>query len=538
MGLAAGTGPRTGAPPRQDERPFGRAIEGAGVNDVALQLYNTLTRRKEPFEPAEPGRVRMYDCGPTVYSYTHIGHLRPALVADVLARYLRSLGFEVVHITNFTDVDDRIINRANEEGVTAEAFANRYIDDYLDCMRRLGITTVDRYVRVTDHIADIIAMIDRLVTNGHAYPLDGDVYYDVTSKEDYGKLAGRSLDEMLAGARVAVDERKHHPMDFALWKGVKPGEPSWPSPWGPGRPGWHIECSAMSLRYLGDHIDIHAGGDDLIFPHHENEIAQSEAFTGDAPFVRYWVHNGMLQIDQTKMSKSLGNFIRLHELLDRFPAPAVRLFMLTTQYRKPMNYSEAAIGEAERGWARLRQAREHLRQALGAPAPQRAPVAVEEELVDAEGAGAAATAVPSRRQSADALRQAVLAAQTAFTAAMDDDLNTAGALGAVFDLVRAVNSALAGPREREPLAEAERALNAMLEVLGLAAEPAAAAGDDRLLEGLMALLLDLREEARSYRDWAAADRIRERLAAMGVAVEDTAAGPRWQLTQEAPAPRA
>ncbi len=504
---------------------------------MALQLYNTLTRRKEPFEPAEPGRVRMYDCGPTVYSYTHIGHLRPALVSDVLARYLRSLGFEVLHITNFTDVDDRIINRANEEGIDPEAFANRYIDDYLDCMRRLGITTVERYVRVTDHIPDIVAMVEQLIANGHAYPLDGDVYYDVTSKEDYGKLAGRSLDEMLAGARVAVDERKHHPMDFALWKGAKPGEPSWPSPWGPGRPGWHIECSAMSLRYLGDNFDIHAGGDDLIFPHHENEIAQSEAFTGHAPFVRYWVHNGMLQIDQTKMSKSLNNFIRLHDLLHRFPAPAVRLFMLTTQYRKPMNYSESAIAEAERGWARLRQAREHLRLALGAPAPQRAPVAVDEERVDAD-AGEIAPPTSHRGQPAGSLPESVQATQAAFAAAMDDDLNTAGALGAIFDLVRAVNTALAGPRDRVALAEAERALDGMLEVLGLRAEPAAAAGGDHLVDGLMALLLDLREEARSYRDWAAADRIRERLTAIGVTVEDTAAGPRWQVAQSAPAPRA
>jgi cysteinyl-tRNA synthetase len=505
---------------------------------VALQLYNTLTRRKEPFVPGEPGRVRMYDCGPTVYSYTHIGHLRPALVADVLARYLRSLGFEVAHITNFTDVDDRIIQRANEEGVTPDTVANRYIADYLDCMRRLGITTVERYVRVTEHIPDIVAMIERLVANGHAYPLDGDVYYDVTSKADYGKLAGRSLDEMLAGARVAVDERKRHPMDFALWKGAKPGEPAWPSPWGPGRPGWHIECSAMSLRYLGDGFDIHAGGDDLIFPHHENEIAQSEAFTGHAPFVRYWVHNGMLQIDQTKMSKSLGNFIRLHELLDRFPAPAVRLFMLTTQYRKPMNYSEAAIAEAERGWARLRQAREHLRQALGAPAPKRAPVAVEEERVDAEDPHAGSAGERGRLVPAGALREAVAACQAAFTAAMDDDLNTAGALGAVFDLVRAINTELAGARAREVLAEAEAALDGMLDVLGLRDAPPAADRDDRLVDGLMALVLDLREEARSYRDWAAADRIRARLAAMGVTVEDTSDGPRWQVDKGVAAPGA
>jgi cysteinyl-tRNA synthetase len=497
---------------------------------VALLLYNTLTRRKEPFVPGEPGRVRMYDCGPTVYSYTHIGHLRPALVSDVLARYLRSLGFAVTHITNFTDVDDRIINRANEEHVSPETVANRYIDDYLACMRRLGITTVERYVRVTEHIPDIVAMIERLVRNGHAYPLDGDVYYDVTSKEDYGKLAGRSLDEMLAGARVAVDERKHHPMDFALWKGAKPGEPSWPSPWGPGRPGWHIECSAMSLRYLGDNFDIHCGGDDLIFPHHENEIAQSEAFTGHQPFVRYWIHNGMLQIDQTKMSKSLGNFIRLHDLLERFPAPAVRLFMLTTHYRKPMNYSEAAIGEAVRGWERLRQARARLREALGAEGRARPAVAVEEEALDPES-----EPQPARPAPVD-LQQAAESAKAAFTAAMDDDLNTAGALGAVFDLVRAINTALMAQAPRDDLTAADAALGGMLEVLGLADEgEAAMPRDDRLVEGLMALVLDFREEARSFRDWATADKIRDRLAAMGITVEDTPAGPRWQLSAGAPA---
>jgi cysteinyl-tRNA synthetase len=515
---------------------------------VALVLYNTLSRRRETFTPRDPGRVAMYTCGPTVYDYTHIGHLRPALVADVLKRYLVRAGYRVYHVTNFTDVDDRIIARAQREGSSPEEVAGRYIEDYLRSMRALGVDQVDLYVRVTEHVPDIVAMIAALVEGGYAYPVDGDVYFAVTRKGDYGKLSGRSLDQMQAGARVQVDPRKQHPMDFALWKAARPGEPSWPSPWGPGRPGWHIECSALGLRYLGNHFDIHGGGDDLIFPHHENEIAQSEAFTAQPPFVRFWVHNGMIQVSDEKMSKSLGNFVPLHDLLRSHPAPSVRHLLLTTHYRKPLNYSESALDEAARGWRRLQATRDRLGVLLhGATAGQGAgrtargeaavtPDVDTEVVDDGWAAPPPGSASVGARPGAPALRDAAAEALKAWEAAMDDDLNTAGALAALFDLTRAANAVLAGvgsdldAETRAALAAADRALDDMGSVLGLWRREAAAgpAGDsDDLVAGLVQLLLQLRQDARRARDWAAADRIRGGLADLGLSVEDTPQGTRW-----------
>ncbi|MBX5475636.1 MAG: cysteine--tRNA ligase [Clostridia bacterium] len=479
-----------------------------------LRLYNTLTRRVEPFVPREPGRATMYTCGPTVYDYTHIGHLRPALVSDVLARWLRRLGYEVRYISNFTDIDDKIIERAQREGVGYRDVAERYIADYLENMRALGIDQVDRYVRATDHIPQIVRMIETLVEKGYAYPLDGDVYFDVTRDEDYGKLSGRSLDQMMAGARVKVDERKRNPMDFALWKAAKPGEPAWPSPWGPGRPGWHIECSAMTLEYLGSGLDIHAGGDDLIFPHHENEIAQSECFTGEAPFARYWLHNAMVQINEEKMSKSLGNIVALRDLVRRHPAPVLRMFILSTHYRKPLNYSEAAIEEARRAWERLANARAAVAAAL------------------AEGAAPAGSAA-SGEGEAD-LGRAAAEAREAFAAAMNDDLNTPLALAALFELARAANSALVAPgapgAAPEDLRAALSAFDELGDVLGLwtGAGTTAAASRDGVADRLVEILVRLRAEARAARDWSLADRIREDLASVGVVLEDLPQGTRWK----------
>jgi cysteinyl-tRNA synthetase len=470
---------------------------------ASIRLYDTLSAELRPLQPREPGVVRMYTCGPTVYNFTHIGHLRPAMVADTLVRHLKARGYTVHWITNFTDVDDKIIARAAEEGVPPSELAQRYIDDYLANMRALDMGGVERYVRVTEHIPEIVAMVRGLVEGGFAYAVDGDVYFAVEAKADYGKLAKRSLAEMQAGARVAVDPRKRHPMDFALWKAAKPGEPSWESPWGRGRPGWHIECSALSLHYLGEDFDVHGGGSDLIFPHHENELAQSEAYSGK-PFVRIWLHNAMVQVDQQKMSKSLGNFVPLHELVAAYPPAALRLFMLGTHYRKPLQYSKAALDEAARALARLRAARIAWRRRV-APA--------------AAAPGTGPLAVQARRAAA------------AFDAALDDDLNTAGALGQLFDLVRAGNAALAAGAPAEDLAVALEVLEAMGERFGLWLEPvgegAARVAPAREVS-LVQMLVALRAEARAYRDFSLADRIRDGLQRVGVVLEDEPTGTRWR----------
>ncbi len=501
-----------------------------------IRLYDTLAGGPVELRTREPGVVHMYTCGPTVYNYTHIGHLRPALVADVLARHLTARGYKVVWVSNFTDVDDRIIDRANAEGIAPTALSQRYIDDYLSNLQTLGVTGITRFVRVTDHIPDIVAMVQDLVDKGFAYPVDGDVYFAVESKADYGKLSGRTLGDMRAGARVEVDERKRHPMDFALWKAVKPGEPSWPSPWGQGRPGWHIECSAMSLRYLGDGFDIHGGGSDLIFPHHENEIAQSEAFTGHEPFVRIWLHNAMVQVDGEKISKSLGNFIPLRDLVESHPTGALRYFVLSTHYRKPLQFSEHALAEARKAWTRLCEARRSWRTALGGqPALQTGAAAglVRVETVDAAAHGDAPDekgAAPAARDLRD-LNELAQACAEAFGAALDDDLNTSGALGQLFELVRAGNAALAGGEAPDGLATALEVLDRCGDQLGLwEAESAAVAADvyRTRAEELVRLLVEIRAEARSYRDWAMADRIRGGLAGAGVVLEDTPSGTNWR----------
>ena len=500
-----------------------------------IRLYDTLAGGPVELQTREPGVVRMYTCGPTVYNYTHIGHLRPALVADVLSRHLRVRGYRVVWVSNFTDVDDRIIARANDEGIPPQALAQRYIDDYLQNLEALGIRGVERFARVTDHIPDILEMVQGLVDKGFAYPVDGDVYFAVESKNDYGKLSGRTLGEMRAGARVEVDERKRHPMDFALWKAAKPGEPSWPSPWGPGRPGWHIECSAMGLRYLGDGFDIHGGGSDLVFPHHENEIAQSEAFTGCQPFVRIWLHNAMVQVDGEKISKSLGNFIPLRELVADHPAGALRYFVLSTHYRKPLQFSAHAIAEARKAWTRLCDARRAWGRAVAGQRPAVADATrsmVRVETVEAEPRTDVSN--PGRAGTGQALRdldEMAAACEQAFESALDDDLNTAGALGQLFELVRAGNAVFAAGGDAAHLHQALDVLERCGGELGLwEGETEAGHAESHLsrADDLVALLIALRGEARAYRDWAMADRIRAGLAEIGVVLEDTPRGTQWR----------
>ncbi|NPA30643.1 MAG: cysteine--tRNA ligase [Chloroflexi bacterium] len=466
---------------------------------MSLRIYNTLTRRKEPFQTLEPGVVRMYVCGPTVYDKAHLGHGVSLLVYDIIRRYLEHKGYQVRHVMNYTDVDDKIIRRAQELGEDPQALAERYIQAFEQNMRDLGVLWPTVQPRVTREIDWIIRMVQGLIDKGYAYVVDGDVYFDVTKDPDYGKLSGRKVDEMLAGARVEVDERKRHPADFALWKASKPGEPAWDSPWGPGRPGWHIECSAMNLHHLGEQIDIHGGGRDLIFPHHENEIAQSECYTGQEPFVRYWVHNGMLLVRGEKMSKSLGNFITVDDFLAEHEPDLLRMLLLQAHYRSPINYDEARLEQARRALERLRGAmRPAFPEAQGAP-----------------------------QEVLDALEAQRSAAAQGFEAAMDDDFNTAVALGHLFDLVRAINQARDAGATQAQLEPAQATLRDLAEgVFGLHLTPTEAAMGD--LAPLVDLLLEVRQELRRARQFALADRIRDRLAELGIQVEDTPHGSVWR----------
>ncbi len=403
---------------------------------MTLRVYNTLTRRKEDFETVEPGVVRMYVCGPTVYDEAHVGHAMSVVVFDIIRRYLEFLGYEVQHVMNYTDVDDKIIRRAQEIGADPFELAEKYIIEFQSHLEELNVLPPKACPRATQEIANIIRMDQELIEKGFAYEVDGDVYFRVRMDEDYGRLSGRRLDELQAGARVEVDERKETPMDFAIWKGAKPGEPAWDSPWGKGRPGWHIECSAMSMGHLGEQIDIHGGGNDLIFPHHENEIAQTESLTGK-PFARFWVHNGMLQLEGEKMSKSLGNLVTVREFLARHDPDTFRLIVLNASYRSPLRFTPEVIEQAEKGLARLLGA---LKPAVG-----------EQESADLQ----------------EPLEAQVLATRDGFLAAMDDDFNTAGALGNLFDLVRAINQARDGSASSAILARGQKILRELAGLLGL-----------------------------------------------------------------------
>lgn len=470
---------------------------------MALQIYNTLSRTVEDFEPLEEGKVKMYVCGPTVYADAHIGHAMSAIVFDMIRRYLQHRRFEVTYVTNFTDVDDKIIDRAHETDQDPFELAEHYTQKYLVHLHDLNVETADEYTRVTDEIPNIITDIQELGESGHAYELNGSVYFRVQSDEDYGKLSQRKLEDARTGTRIEGDDTKEDAADFALWKKAKTGEPAWESPWGPGRPGWHIECTSMCRHHLGASIDIHGGGNDLIFPHHENEIAQSESLTGE-PFATYWVHNGMMQLAGTKMSKSLGNLISIQDFLDSHGADALRMVVFQGHYRKPVQFSEEIVGAAQRGLNRMRHALQ--------PSP-----------------GSKVTG-----QAAEALRQATEEARYSFRTHMDDDFNTSAAIASVFDLIRAINTARAqgvGGIFFDTSQDTVRELMGVLGFLLPAASQDLGEATD-LSAQLVELLIETRAELRASQQWELADQLRDRLQELGITLEDGPLGTTWQHTQQ------
>lgn len=461
-----------------------------------MKLYNSLTRKKEEFVPIEEGKIRMYVCGPTVYNYFHIGNARPFLIFDIFRRYMEYRGYEVNYVQNFTDVDDKIIRRAQEEGLDSLEISEKYIEEYFRDADALGIRRATHHPKVTDTIPDIIAYVEKLIEKGNAYASGGDVYYDTSTFETYGKLSGQSLDDLEAGARIEVNEQKKHPADFVLWKAKKPGEPSWPSPWGEGRPGWHIECSVMSTKFLGETIDIHAGGQDLIFPHHENEIAQSEAYS-DKPFAHYWMHNGYININNEKMSKSKGNFFTVRDILAQYEAEVLRFFILSAQYRNPINFSEELIMQASNGLERLYNAKENLLYAMET--------------------GGDATLTVTEIEILSSLRRH----KERFIEAMDDDLNTADGIAAIFELVRDINTNLQDAPTRAFAESAYEQLMELAGVLGILGKEKG--GLDEQVEAMIAE----RQEARKNKNFAKSDEIRDKLKAMGIVLEDTPQGVKW-----------
>jgi cysteinyl-tRNA synthetase len=462
---------------------------------MALAIYNTLTRRKEPFETLEPGQVRMYVCGVTVYDRAHVGHAMSAVVFDVIRRYLEYRGYQVRHVVNYTDVEDKVIKRAAERGVEPLALARGYIEEFGRQLKELNVLPATEYPRASEEIGRILSMIEGLIARGYAYVVEGDVYFRVAQDADYGRLSGRKLEDMRAGARLGVDERKEDPADFALWKAAKPGEPAWDSPWGKGRPGWHIECSAMNLQYLGEQIDIHGGGNDLVFPHHENEIAQTESLTGK-PFARYWIHNGMMQLSGEKMSKSLGNLVTIEDFLHAHSGDAFRMLVLNSSYRNPLTFGEDVVRQAESALERLRMALK--------PAVAGAPPAPEAE---------------------QALVTALAEVRPRFEAAMDDDFNTSGALSHLFELVRAINQARDAGVGEAPLGKAQDELRELAGVLGLRLEEGSGG---QAAAPFIDLLLEVRETMRQAKQWAVADRIRDRLAELDVLIEDGKGATTWR----------
>lgn len=475
---------------------------------MALKVYNTLTKQKEEFQSIRAGHVSMYVCGVTPYNHPHIGNARPFVTWDVIRRYLEYTGYDVTHVQNFTDVDDKIINKANERKSTWDAVSGEYILSYFDVMDKLNVRRAHVYPRVSTHMQDIIDMVKILEEKGYAYNVDGDVYYRVEKFEDYGKLSGRTLEDMQAGARVDVDTRKENPMDFALWKSAKPGEPYWESPWGHGRPGWHIECSAMSYKYLGESFDFHGGGSDLIFPHHENEIAQSEACTGCKPFVKYWLHNGFITVNEEKMSKSLGNFFLVQDILEHFPGEVLRFFILSTHYRSPLDFSDERLKEAQKGLERLSVAKANLA-----------------ELKQKQGAF-----LSGRAGEYEIMLKNLLAE---FNQAMDDDFNTALAISHMFTLAKEINKY----KQDNDLVDGKivdlfnHAWHKMTEVIGVLEDEsvkAQASEDTAALTQVVEGLIAVRQKAKTEKNYALADALRNGLTAAGIVLEDTRDGVRWK----------
>ena len=474
-----------------------------------IRVYDTLLKEKSLFVPVTPGEVKIYVCGVTPYNHPHIGNARPAVTWDVIRRYLIHVGYKVQFIQNFTDVDDKIINKAQGEETDWKTISDRYIEAYFKVMDALHVRHADVYPRVSDHMKDIIQMISKLIEKGHAYILDNDVYYDISTFKAYGALSGRKIEDMLAGARVEVNEGKKNPGDFALWKGAKPGEPSWESPWGPGRPGWHIECSAMSIHYLGNNFDFHGGGSDLIFPHHENEIAQTEGTTG-TKFVNYWLHNGFITINSEKMSKSLNNFFLVKDALESYSGDALRYFLLSVHYRNPLDYSTERLDEAEKNMERLKEVIHRIRE-----------LAILSGNMETEESRALAKA------SDEALK--------GFHVAMNDDFNTGLATGALFDLARSINtySAIIDTGvtvDAAAVNKAYEALKIITDVLGILEKEwnddnTASDGD---YQALMDVILSVRQEARKNKFYQVSDSIRDKLGAIGIIIEDTPTGVRWK----------
>ncbi len=542
---------------------------------MALRIYNTLSRRKEDFVPVKHGKVGIYSCGPTVYDYFHIGNARAFVVPDVIRRYLQYRGYEVTLVQNITDIDDKIIRRAAERGVNTGEVVSQYTQAFIDDRNALGIKAPDIQPRATEHVAGMIEMIGKLIEKGLAYERNGDVYYDVSKFAEYGRLSNQNIDDLVAGARVDVGEAKDDALDFTLWKAAKPGEPSWQSPWGPGRPGWHIECSVMSTKYLGPTFDIHTGGVDLVFPHHENEVAQSHGANGTPP-VKYWAHNGFINIDGQRMGKSLGNFRTVRDILKQYPGKVVRYFLISNHYRKPINFSDEELRMCARALGRLEDAVSNALFAMGVGAgmamgpdqAQGSEWAVWDELRRLAASGEAGTASTAGAASAagaegshvenavQRLDAATLAARTQFEESMDDDFNTAGAIAALHELATAINTFVnqdiqgqgrAAAVERSAVARAVLAMMELGDVVGiiepesLVAQRAdgASADQDRAAsesvasaDRLIQLLLDVRAEVRAAKLYQVSDMIRDRLGELGVVVEDTRDGARWKLVNK------